>query len=176
MDSTPSTSASSVSPPKKRVRLGLGLLSVSEKQTIINMYKKNKFDVPERRTTHIVSEIMNTIVLQSLPFIVWSKNTRRQEKLPSTGRKSKIETYSRVSLGSNKNEVASKNKTFKLVEARELLEQAIQNVTSDKWKSCIKHIIKQETKMSQLDGIMDNVIEPFIISLGTDSTTSESDD
>lgn len=74
-----------------------------------------------------------------------------------------------------KNEVASKNRTFKLKEVKELLLQALENVTSLNWKNCVDHVIKEEGKMCKLNGIMDNLIEPFIISVNADSDTSSSE-
>lgn len=70
-----------------------------------------------------------------------------------------------------KNEVASNNVTFKLSNAKILLQNAIQNVTADKWKNCIKHVIAEEEKMFKLDGLVDDLQEPFIIQLGNDSDT-----
>lgn len=74
-----------------------------------------------------------------------------------------------------KSEVASKNKTFKLAEVKELVLKALENVSSTHWKNCVEHVIKEELKMCKLDGIIDNLIEPIIISLGADSDTSSSE-
>lgn len=73
-----------------------------------------------------------------------------------------------------KNEVASKNKMFKLAEVKELLLSAIANVTSEVWMKCEHHIIKEEDKMCNLDGLIDDVMEPFIISL-ENGDSSDSD-
>ncbi|XP_050504984.1 uncharacterized protein LOC126883468 [Diabrotica virgifera virgifera] len=76
-----------------------------------------------------------------------------------------------------KNEVALKNTTYKLKEVKNLLLQALDNVTPTHWQNCVKHILKVEEKMCKLDGIMDSVIEPLIISIGNDdSDTSSSED
>lgn len=74
-----------------------------------------------------------------------------------------------------KNEVASKNQTFKIADVKDLLLQAIQNVSHIHWQKCIEHVIKEEAKMCNLDGIMDDLIEPIIISLGADGDTSSSE-
>ncbi|KAJ8974395.1 hypothetical protein NQ317_011239 [Molorchus minor] len=74
-----------------------------------------------------------------------------------------------------KNEVAGKNETFKLKDVKELLMQALNNVTNTNWKRCVEHVIKEEEKMCTLDGIMDDLIEPLIISLSnTDDIDSDS--
>lgn len=41
-----------------------------------------------------------------------------------------------------KNEVASKNKTFKIVDVEKLTHEAIENVTLQNWKSCVEHAEK----------------------------------
>lgn len=74
-----------------------------------------------------------------------------------------------------KNEVASKNQSFKLARVKELFLQAVQNVTSTHWGNCVQHVIKEEAKMCTLDGIVDIIVEPLIISLGADSDTSFSE-
>ncbi|KAF5300484.1 hypothetical protein FQA39_LY02283 [Lamprigera yunnana] len=58
MNSTPSTSK--VSPVKKRTRLNLGHLSVSEKQCILNMYKQILSDTYQMKITTIVKKIEDT--------------------------------------------------------------------------------------------------------------------
>lgn len=70
-----------------------------------------------------------------------------------------------------KNEVASKNTTFKLANVKILLLQAVQNVAVENWKKCVEHVIKEERRMSELDGLIDDIIEPFIISVGNDSSS-----
>jgi hypothetical protein len=62
-----------------------------------------------------------------------------------------------------KGDVAANNKTFKLEDVRLLLEKGIQNVTPERWEKCVKHVIKKEDKMWNLDGLMETVIEPLII-------------
>lgn len=75
-----------------------------------------------------------------------------------------------------KNEVAAKNKTFKLSEVRQLLLDALGNVTATTWQKCINHVIKEESRMKDLDTIIDDVIEPFIIRVGEDSDSEEGSD
>ncbi|KAJ8915262.1 hypothetical protein NQ315_014769 [Exocentrus adspersus] len=77
-----------------------------------------------------------------------------------------------------KNEVAGKNKTFKLKDVKELLIEALNNVTKVNWQKCVEHVIKEEEKMSTLDGIIDDLIEPLIISVNnmeSDADTTDTD-
>ena len=61
METAPSTSSASMSPPKKRQRLDLGALSLAEKQCIINMFKKIRTDEPNVKISAIVSKIVGTV-------------------------------------------------------------------------------------------------------------------
>jgi hypothetical protein len=70
--------------------------------------------------------------------------------------------------------VAANNKTFKLEDVRLLLEKGIQNVTPERWEKCVQHVIKEEDKMWNLDGLMETVMEPLIINL-QDSSDDSSD-
>ncbi|XP_047020337.1 uncharacterized protein LOC124630462 [Helicoverpa zea] len=72
--------------------------------------------------------------------------------------------------------VAQNNKSFKLKEVQQLLPQALANITAEKWQSCIAHTIKEEERFCQLDGIMDEVVERFIINVGESSSSSEDDE
>ncbi|KAJ8910114.1 hypothetical protein NQ315_013254 [Exocentrus adspersus] len=77
-----------------------------------------------------------------------------------------------------KNEVAGKNKTFKLKDVKELLIEALNNVTKVNWKKCVEHVIKEDEKMSTLDGIIDDLIESLIISVNnmeSDADTTDTD-
>ena len=62
-----------------------------------------------------------------------------------------------------KGEVAQQNTSFKLRDVEKLLISALNNVTAEKWKKCVEHVLKVETNMWQLDDIVENVIEPVII-------------
>jgi hypothetical protein len=70
--------------------------------------------------------------------------------------------------------VAANNKTFKLEDVRLLLEKGIQNVTPERWEKCVQHVIKEEDKMWNLDGLIEAVIESLIINL-QDSSDGSSD-
>ncbi|KAJ8914851.1 hypothetical protein NQ315_014864 [Exocentrus adspersus] len=73
---------------------------------------------------------------------------------------------------------ARKNKTFKLKDVKELLIEALNNVAKVNWKKCVEHVIKEEEKMSTLDEIIDDLIEPLIISVNnmeSDADTTDTD-
>lgn len=71
--------------------------------------------------------------------------------------------------------VASNNKTFKLSEVRNLLEEGIRMVTPDNWKKCIEHVEGEETKMWELDYASEKLVEQFVINLQDDSSSEFSD-
>ncbi|XP_026746152.1 uncharacterized protein LOC113507498 [Trichoplusia ni] len=76
--------------------------------------------------------------------------------------------------------VARNNKTFKIKDVKKLFEEGVKEVTPENWRQCINHTIKVEDKMCQLDHIIDECVDSFIINV-TDSdsdseyTDSESD-
>lgn len=74
--------------------------------------------------------------------------------------------------------VARNNNTFKLQEVRQLLMDSLANVTAENWQSAIKHVIAEEEKMWDLDGLIDETteIEPVIINLGEDDSSDFSDE
>ncbi|XP_026319497.1 uncharacterized protein LOC113229996 [Hyposmocoma kahamanoa] len=72
-----------------------------------------------------------------------------------------------------KGHVARNNKTFKMNEVRQLFEEGLQLVTPQRWSDCVRHIIKEENKMMQLDHLIDDVSDTFIINV-TDSDSSTS--
>lgn len=75
--------------------------------------------------------------------------------------------------GQVKGHVAGKNKTFKMADIKILLKESMDLITPAAWQKCIEHVIKEEKKMSDLDGITDNVIDEFIIQV-TDADCSSS--
>ena len=72
-----------------------------------------------------------------------------------------------------KNQVASKNTTFKLKDLKSLLQEAIADVNEAAWKKCIAHVQKEEKKMWDLDTRVEVLTEPLVISPGMDSSSSE---
>ena len=71
----------------------------------------------------------------------------------------------RTSLGTNKNEGASKNNTFKLNELKIFLKEPIASVTADAFKKFVTHVQKEEQKMSDLGTRVEVITEPLIIIL-----------
>lgn len=74
--------------------------------------------------------------------------------------------------GQIKNEVARKNTTFKLDEVKVLLNDAIGNVLPDSWKKCILHVMKEEQRMWELDTQIDITVEPVIITISQNDSSS----
>lgn len=71
MDVVASSSLVQVSPLKKRKRLDLGALTLSEKQCVINMYKQMLSGKTKVKTCEIVSKIMNAMgeILNNVRFV-----------------------------------------------------------------------------------------------------------
>lgn len=75
-----------------------------------------------------------------------------------------------------KNYVAENNKTFKFADVKNIFGDAINNITSDKWKNCIQHVReKVEKQMWELDNIVEVQVEPLIINVDSDLSSIESD-
>lgn len=55
-----------------------------------------------------------------------------------------------------------------------MLTNSLERVTADKWRSCINHVLKEEAKMWELDDLIDIAIEPIIINIGAEDSSSES--
>jgi len=73
-----------------------------------------------------------------------------------------------------KNYVASHNKTFKMADVELTVREAFSVVTAENWRNYVNHVIKEEEKCWHLDGLVDDVMENFIITIGGESD-SESD-
>ena len=75
--------------------------------------------------------------------------------------------------GDVKNSVAKRNTTFKFADMQNLFREALATITAEKWKKCIQHVQqKVETKMWQLDHIIEVHVEPLIINVDEDSSSS----
>lgn len=74
--------------------------------------------------------------------------------------------------GQVKGYVARHNTTFKLADVKDLFQQSIHNVSSEDWQKAIKHVVKKEKEMWELDNLIDIHIEELIIT--SDSSTSSS--
>lgn len=69
--------------------------------------------------------------------------------------------------------VARKNVTFKFEDLQKLLAEAFSQITPDKWKACVRHVVETvEPDMWRLDGIVDVLVQPMVIPFGD----SDSDD
>lgn len=77
--------------------------------------------------------------------------------------------------GQIKGEVARNNTTFKMKDLHPLFQQAVGNVSAENWKNAILHAQSEEEKMWQVDIAMDILVEPLIIHVGDDSSSSESE-
>lgn len=75
-----------------------------------------------------------------------------------------------------KEEIAQNNITFILKDIEVLLTNSLKRVTVDKWKSCIDHVIKEETEMWELDNLIDQTIELIIIIIGAEDNSSKYSD
>ncbi|XP_072384696.1 uncharacterized protein [Diabrotica undecimpunctata] len=75
-----------------------------------------------------------------------------------------------------KNYIAEKNTSFKFSDMKNLFHEGITRITSAKWQKCIQHVQqKVEQKMWDLDNIIETQVEPLIINVGNESSTSDSD-
>ena len=72
-----------------------------------------------------------------------------------------------------KTEVAEKNTTFKLKDVKELMENALKNVTPENWKKAISHTIRVEDAFRKTDFSEKDDVERVIIDLGLDSDSSQ---
>ena len=79
-----------------------------------------------------------------------------------------------------KGSVASKNVTFKMKDVKELVNEAISDITAAKWRKCEHYSMKVEDEFWKLDFGNRKPTEKFIINLeeddSDDSSDSDSDD
>lgn len=69
--------------------------------------------------------------------------------------------------------VARKNTTFKMADVKKLLQEALSNISAEKWQNCISHVKKEESKLDTLDDNVDKTVDSFVINV-TGETSSES--
>lgn len=76
--------------------------------------------------------------------------------------------------------VARKNTNFKFDEVKQLLQEGLQQITSENWKRCVEHVIKEEDNFySKIDEMIDKTVDSFVIHVtdsDTEMETSESDE
>ncbi|VEN44905.1 unnamed protein product [Callosobruchus maculatus] len=68
--------------------------------------------------------------------------------------------------------VARNNTTVKLQDGRQLLKNSISKISSKNWENAIKHVMAEEEKFWTLDNLIEETLDPIIISLEDE----ESDD
>lgn len=79
--------------------------------------------------------------------------------------------------GDAKNFIAKRNTSFKFSDLKNLFDEALQNITAEKWDKCVKHVIeKVEVKMWELDNIIEVHVEPLIINLADDDDTDDDEE
>ena len=77
-----------------------------------------------------------------------------------------------------KNFVAKENKTFKISHVKDLCMKSIGRIGIEEWKNYIQQVTNEvEKKMWDLDNVVDNVVDFFIINFSSNSSgpSSESD-
>ncbi|KAH7977320.1 hypothetical protein HPB49_000612 [Dermacentor silvarum] len=68
------------------------------------------------------------------------------------------------------------HRVYKLKELKKLIADAISQVSAQKWKNYVKHVIDEEDKMREMDHILDQFIDnqqPVVVSLGEDTSPDE---
>lgn len=70
--------------------------------------------------------------------------------------------------------IASKNKTFRIADIERLVYEAFAHVTPETWAHCVRHVIDEEAVMRELDHVIDDVMDNFVINLSCDGA-SDSD-
>ncbi|XP_064644702.1 uncharacterized protein LOC135498375 [Lineus longissimus] len=68
--------------------------------------------------------------------------------------------------------VSGLNTTFKIQDVEKLTNEAITHVTPEQWKNYCAHAEKEEAKMWELDGLMEEVVERVIIQIGANGDIS----
>lgn len=72
-----------------------------------------------------------------------------------------------------KGHVSANNRSFKVDEVMKLTCEGIQNVSVASWDKCVAHVIKEEKKMWELDGLADNTIDAVQFTVGDSSDDTE---
>jgi hypothetical protein len=69
-----------------------------------------------------------------------------------------------------KREVADRNKTFKLADVERLMSDAIDRVTVEDWKRCVRHAERLRENDFVKECSRDSIIEPIVINLRDSDT------
>jgi hypothetical protein len=59
---------------------------------------------------------------------------------------------------------------------RQLVDTALYEATSESWQNAVGHVIREELRMWELDGLSDVVVDRLIISCSDDETSSDDDE
>jgi hypothetical protein len=68
---------------------------------------------------------------------------------------------------------ARRNKTVKFRDVFGLVTSAVSHITSQRWQAAIDHVIQEEGRMWELDGLADNVVDRLVINIGDAETSSD---
>lgn len=60
-----------------------------------------------------------------------------------------------------------------MADVKKLLQEALGNISADKWQNCISHVKKEESKLCRLHDNVDKTVDSFVIHV-TGDTSSES--
>lgn len=74
-----------------------------------------------------------------------------------------------------KTEVADRNNTFKLADVERLMNDAIDRVTVDDWKNCVKHAERLQDEDFRKEIGRDEILERIVINIGDDSDNTDSE-
>jgi hypothetical protein len=69
--------------------------------------------------------------------------------------------------------IARHNKTFKLRDMFGLVSSALLQIMSQRWQAAIDHVIEEEGRMWELDGLADNVVDRLVINIGDAETSRD---
>ncbi|XP_026728002.1 uncharacterized protein LOC113494064 [Trichoplusia ni] len=134
----------------------------------------------------------SVIVMDNAPY-----HSRRKEKIPtSSNKKSELQAWLKEKNISFEETEVKAQLLLKIKEVKDIYQtyvvdemahekgitvvrlppyhsEAIQNVaTEEAWQKCIDHVIKEEQKMLKIDGIIDDLVDRFIIHVGESSSES----
>lgn len=69
--------------------------------------------------------------------------------------------------------VARRNTTYKFEDVKILFQQGVTAVNSEKWRSCVQHVMGEEEKFWNLDNILGDEVAPLIISLNEEESSTD---
>ncbi|KAJ4431137.1 hypothetical protein ANN_19732 [Periplaneta americana] len=75
-----------------------------------------------------------------------------------------------------KSDVAKHNTDFKISKTKELFEAALEKITPENWNSACEHVRYIEDFYRSKDGIVDELLDSFVINLGESDTGTDTDE